>query len=326
MVEESVTVTAAVTADSDIRRTSLPPGAVVEMRAMDDGWPVRAVRWPGRGPAILFAGGRADFVEKYSEAIWHWVADEGRAVTAFDWRGQGLSGRLGVDRFHGHVRGFDRWVDDLDALARWFAETQPGPHVIVAHSMGGHLALRHLGRGQSPLSGAVLLAPMVGIRGTSPLVGTLARLVVALGFGGRFGLGQRPYGERQRSLSRSGLLTGSPQRFAAEHEWIDRMPDLALGGVTWGWLAAAYRSIAALDAPGVLESVAVPVLTLMGGDERLVDPEAAERATRRMPHATFETVAGGHHELLRDADDVMADALGRVTGFVDTLVLRLRSA
>jgi lysophospholipase len=321
MVEESVTVSSPVTADPDIRRTSLPPGAHPETRVMDDGWPVRTLRWAGRGPAILFAGGRADYIEKYSEAIWHWVVDEGRAVTAFDWRGQGLSGRLGATPHHGHAAGFDRWVDDLDALAAWFADDQPGPHALVAHSMGGHLAMRHLARGGSPFAGAVLLAPMFGIRGTRPAVGRIARVMTALGFGGRWSIGQVPYGERQRSPLRSGLLTGSPKRFAAEHAWIDRMPALALGGVTWGWLASAYRSIAALERPGVLEAVKVPVLTLMGSDERLVDPEAAERATRRLPNGRFEMVPGGHHELLRDADDVMTDALGRVTRFVDALAL-----
>ena len=39
---------------------------------------------------MLFAGGRSDFIEKYLESYAHWHR-AGWDVTAFDWRGQGLS-------------------------------------------------------------------------------------------------------------------------------------------------------------------------------------------------------------------------------------------
>jgi len=286
-----------------------------------DGAPIRAVRWAPRPDApgsLLFVGGRADFVEKYAEAYWTWVADWGFGVATFDWRGQGLSGRLGGDRHRGHGD-FDRWLSDLDAVVHWFTATMPGPHFAIAHSMGGHLMLRHLAHGRGTLARVVLLAPMLGIR-TGPIAPRTARRLAETatrcGFGRRYGLLQRGYGAWQQRPERQTLLTGSAERFVDEHWWIANDPDLALGGVTWGWLAGAVRSIDALFAPGALEAVATPLLMLVGERERLVDLDAMARAARRLPDCRFEVVPGGRHELLREADDLRSAAQDAIRRFL----------
>jgi lysophospholipase len=259
-----------------------------------------------------------DFIEKYSEAYWTWVADWGFGVATFDWRGQGLSGRLGRDAHRGHGD-FDRWTDDLDAIMNWFVETLPPPRYVVAHSMGGHLMLRRLARGGGPVERAVLLAPMLGIR-TGPVrpetARRLADLAVRFRLGGRFGLLQRGYGGWQQRPERQALLTGCPDRFADEHWWIASQPELALGGVTWGWLASASRSIEALFAPGVLESIDTPLLILAGERERLVDLAAIERAAVRLPRCEFRLIPDGRHELLREADAVRSATQAAIRGFL----------
>src|SRR3546814_4901829 len=62
-----------------------------------DGWGLRRYRLGegGRG-RMLVLGGRGDMIEKYLEVIRHWAA-RGWAVTGFDWRGQGGSGRTTAD-------------------------------------------------------------------------------------------------------------------------------------------------------------------------------------------------------------------------------------
>jgi lysophospholipase len=152
--------------DSPDRRRSLPPGAEHGAWRADDGWAVRTVDWRREGAraSLLFVGGRADFIEKYAEALWHWVADERLSVSAFDWRGQGGSGRIGGDAHRGHADGFGRWLSDLDGLLARFLAEHPGPHVVVAHSMGAHLLLRHQAAGGRAPDRMALLAPMLGIR------------------------------------------------------------------------------------------------------------------------------------------------------------------
>ncbi len=306
--------------DALVRRRTLPPGVRWETLAID-GWPVRTARWPAPGEAspgsILFVGGRADFVEKYGEAYWTW-RDEGFGLATFDWRGQGRSGRLGRDAHGGHGD-FERWTDDLDVVAGWFTATMPAPHFVVAHSMGGHLTLRHLARGRSPFGRAVLLAPMLGIQAAAAapgLVRRLADVATRLGLGRCYAPLQRGYGDWQRRPERQALLTGCPDRFGDEHWWIAGDPELALGGTSYGWLSSAFASIDALFAPGVLEAIATPMLILAGEQERLVELAAIGAAVARLPDARFDLIAGGRHELLRDVDAVRADTHRRILAFL----------
>lgn len=302
-------------ADPLAHRRSLPPEAQWETVALD-GWPVRTVRWAGTGGSILFVAGRADFIEKYAEAYWQWQA-EGFGVATFDWRGQGLSGRLGRDAHGGHGE-FNRWVDDLAALAAWFTAAMPAPHFIVGHSMGGHLTLRHLARGAA-IDRAVLLAPMLGIRLAAAAPGAVRLLADAAS---RFGLGtryaplQRGYGDWQRRPERRDLLTACADRFDDEHWWIEREPGLALGGTTYGWLSSALASIDALFAPGVLERIRTPLLILTGEHERLVDVAAMRAAAARLPAARLEVIAGGRHELLREIDPIRTETHRRIATFL----------
>lgn len=301
-------------ADPLAQRRALPPNARCETLSIADG-ALRSVRWRGERGSILFVGGRADFIEKYSEAYWAW-ANAGFGVATFDWRGQGRSGRLGRDAHGGHGD-FDRWTDDLDAIAAWFANEMPAPHHIVAHSMGGHLTLRHLARGGSPFGRAVLLAPMLGIGlARNPLVRRAADAAARLGLATRYAPLQRGYGSWQQRPERQALLTGCAERFADEHWWIAGDSELALGGVTYGWLSSAFASIDSLFAPGVLESIAKPLLMLAGEHERLVDVAAMEAAASRLADCRFELVPAGRHELLRDVEAVQADVHRRIAAFL----------
>lgn len=300
------------------RRRSLPPQGRIGLRRMADGVRVRVGVWPAADPAkgsVLLLNGRADFIEKYAETIWDWTG-RGVGVMSLDWRGQGGSDRPLSDPQKGHAADFGPWIDDLDALAAAYRAELPAPHRIVAHSMGGHLTVRHLLRGGSAGVPVALLAPMFGLT-PPPGSAALARWAVAAGLGDRFALLQRSYGAWQQRPERAALLTGDLGRFADEHWWLAQHPEWQLGGVTWGWLAAALRSIAILDAPGVLEGVANPVLVLVGARERLVSAGAAETAAARMPHARFERIAGARHELLRESDDLRAEVLAKLDAFLN---------
>jgi lysophospholipase len=298
-------------------RRSLPPGGTTEMRAMRDGWRLRSITWPA-GPrgSILFIGGRGDFIEKYAESLWHW-RDRGFGVAAFDWRGQGLSGRLGGTSDKGHSTGFDALVADLGEQVAWFRTVLPPPHFAVAHSMGGHLLLRHLRAKPDSIDRAVLLAPMLGLA-AAPVGPWLARLIasvqVARGKAGDYAPGAGP--AQTGDAVRGRRLSSDPDRVADEGWWGAHDPGLRIGGVTNGWIAAAFASLDALKAPGVLEAVTTPLLILTAANDRLVDSAAAARLAKRLPDARVESIAHAAHELLREADAIRDPVLARVDGFL----------
>lgn len=303
-------------------RRKIPEAARETRWALPDGHLVRRIDWPAadssRG-ALLFMPGRGDFYEKYLETLDHW-AKAGWRVTAADWRGQGASGRLGADAVTGHVPDFALWVDDLAALwADWSAQT-PGPHVLVAHSMGGQVALRALAEGRIAPDAVVLSAPMLDVTGPPlprALLHAAARAMAALGDPRRpaWKWSEKP---GQVPAERDGLLTGDADRYADELWWREHHPELVMGPASWGWVERAFASMRGLERPGVLEAVRTPILIVAAEQDRLVGFAGIARAAARLPHGELVRFgAEARHELLRERDAVRDRVLAAIDRFLD---------
>lgn len=301
-------------------RRVIPAGAIESSWSAGDGHPIRRIDWTPakvRG-SILFLSGRGDFYEKYLEAMAHWH-DRNWAVTAFDWRGQGGSGRLGLDPFTGHVEDFAIWVDDLRRFWREWSSQRSGPLVVIGHSMGGHLALRAAAEGAIDPAALVLSAPMLGLRdGNMPdgLMHALARLMCHIGDPRRpaWKWSEKP---GQPPDSRGDLLTHDPQRYADELWWRAQRPELVMGPGSWRWIERAYASMRRLARRTVLARVQVPVLILATDQDALVSFKAIGRASRRLPQCDLVNFGDqARHEILREADPVRSEALDRIDLFL----------
>ena len=241
-------------------------------------------------------------------------------MTASDWRGQAGSGRLGGDATTGHVEDFDVWLDDLAHLWRDWRAATPGPHVLAAHSMGGHLTLRALAERRVDPDALVLSAPMLGFTSQVLPVGWMHAAAKLMR---RVGDPQRPawkWSEKPGELpkQRAGLLTHDKDRYADEAWWRAERPELVMGPGSWGWVERAYASMRALGAPGMLEAVDTPVLLLATTSDRLVAYDAIERAAERLPKGELVTFGEeAHHELLREVDAVRDRAMDAIGEFLD---------
>lgn len=298
-------------------RRAIPADARVATWAAPDGWPLRRFDRPGTGRgAILFQTGRGDVFEKYLEAFDHWHR-QGWAVTAFDWRGQGGSGRLGRDPGVGHTSDFAPLVADLAAFWRSWAAEHDGPHVLMGHSMGGYLALRAMVEGAVAPAAAVLVAPMLGLRSPvgARVGGWTARLMTLLGDPARAAWkeGERP----GTKLDRARLLTADADRYADEGWWYAQSPALKLGPPSWAWLAAAFAGTARLRTDKRLGALATPVQMLVADADGLVDSRAAIATAGRLRDA--ELVRFGPesaHEILREAEPVRRRAFAAIDDFL----------
>ena len=309
----------------DPNRRAIPAAAVESSWLAPDGHPVRRIDWPvaqhARG-SLLFLPGRGDAYEKWLEILAYW-AGEGWAVTSIDWRGQALSGRLGRDVMTGHVTDFAVWVSDLAAFWQEWSAQRPGPRVLVAHSMGGHIALRAVAEDVVMPDALVMTAPMLGLHPSwiaSRVLHAAARLIAAIGDP------RRPAwkgGEKPELIgqARSLLLTHDAERYADEQYWRTARPGIAMGPASWGWIERALASIRVLEQPGLLEAVAVPTLMLATRYDGLVSWPAIRRAAARMPRN--ELIAFGRecrHEILREVDPVRDRAVGAIDGFLNRVV------
>ena len=294
-----------------------------------DGWPLRRATVPasrGKRGSLLFLAGRGDHMEKYAETIHHW-AGRGWRVDSFDWRGQGGSGRFARDATVGHVEDFGCWLGDLHAYCTEWRASRSGPHVIVAHSMGGHLALRALAERRIDADAAVLVAPMLGIAAGGmprPLAAAISHFACSLGHAERSLWRSRRTTPQFMTAMRT-MLTHSPERFEQEARLRRERPELVLDAPSWGWMRAAYRSIALLDRVGYLEGVTTPMLILATKGDRLVSAPAIARAARRLPHARVHFYGRDvAHEILREVDSVRDDALARIDAFLSDHAPALR--
>ena len=284
-----------------------------EWRA-DDGWPLRSYAWPQPGKArgsMLFLTGRGDFIEKYLEVLIHWHG-LGWAIAGFDWRGQGGSGRMLADPLICHQTDFDLLVGDLSGFVdRWIAAT-PGPHVIVAHSMGAHLTLRMLAQRPDGVDAAVLSSAMIGIRIKGVprwLVGVLVRGAVAIGLSDRR-ISRRDIGDV------GGRMTSCPDRRADKKWWKETRPEIASGVPSWSWVRAAFASIARLT-DAALGRIRTPILLVTAREDPIVDVAAIEHAARMLPQAELTVIDGGGHEIMREADARRLPLIARIDAFLD---------
>lgn len=295
-----------------------------------DGAAIRRIDWPapvkGARGSILFLPGRGDAYEKWLETLDQWHA-EGWAVSSTDWRGQALSGRLGRDDFTGHIDDFSTWVTDLAAFWAEWRQNTPAPHVLIGHSMGGHLALRAVAEQRIEPDALVLSAPMLGLlRGwvPSPILHLVARVLSAFGHPARAAWAG---GEKPALVSgpRARLLTHDESRYEDELWWRRERPLVAMGAASWGWIERALASIRLLERPGCLEAVRVPVLILATTADGLVSWPAIRRAAGRLPNAKLVSFGPEcRHEILREVDPIRERALNAIRDFLDRVAPALQ--
>jgi lysophospholipase len=116
--------------------------------------------------------------------------------------------------------------------------------------------------------------------------------------------------------TRQHILTSCTDRYSDEIWWLQQQPEFALGPPSWGWLNAAYRSMALLT-PEKLRSVDLPILLLATERDRLVSASAIRQAAGLMPHAELAMIADAAHEILRERDDLRRQALERIDAFLE---------
>ncbi|HYE01004.1 MAG TPA: alpha/beta hydrolase [Alphaproteobacteria bacterium] len=285
---------------------------------MRDGTRLRVACWRPAGPprgTCLVLPGRSEFLEKYE----HTVADllrRGLVVCSLDWRGQGLSDRVLPDRMKGHIDRYETWLDDADAvMAQWVAPRAVGPLLLLAHSMGGHIGLRWLAERRPAFDAAVFSAPMVDIH--VPLNRTLARGVVRLltlaGRGRHYTLGHGPRDPHRFNFETNPITTDQANWLRLQ-SLLNERPELAIGGVTNGWVDATFRSIDRLWR--VAGDIALPSLVLSAPDDFFVRDDRHAELAALMGDARLKRYPGAKHEVLNERPDIRRAVWADIDAFL----------
>ena len=287
----------------------VPPGGMLVPVRTEDGIELRAAHWrPNtrsvKGTVCLLQG-RAEFIEKYYETITD-LRGRGFAVVAFDWRGQGESARVVADAHCGHVGRFDEFRLDLKAIEdAVLRPLMPLPHLCLAHSMGGAVALTGAIAGWLPFSRIVTVAPMLGLtmvrwpRLSSAVVRFLHRLGLGqryILFGNAISIATKPFpGNR---------LSGDPKRYARNAEAARMVGAGAVGDPSIAWAAEAFRTMERLRDLRLAAAIKIPTLIVAAGADPVCSTRAIERFGARMRVGDVIVLAGARHEILSEGDAI----------------------
>lgn len=255
---------------------------------------LRRLAWPAAQPrgTVLLIHGFAEHAGRYGEVA-QALNRIGLDVFAVELPGHGKSeGR------RGDVSSFDDFLLALDGLLESLSpEARERPRVVVAHSMGGLIALRWLEtRGLRP-NCMVLSAPWLG---TSPLLSRVTRLLKWL-------MGLVAPGVPVRRPIQAAGLTRDPEmqaRRVADPLIVNRISARLVGGVE------SVQPLALASGPGV------PTLVISPGADPVTDQSVVlEWCARFRDEVELVELPEARHEPFNDLE--RAETIERMCNWIE---------
>jgi alpha-beta hydrolase superfamily lysophospholipase len=221
---------------------------------------------------------------------------KGYSVTAYDHRGHGLS-----DGLPGHIERFKEYEDDLDRILSSIRGRSDGrPIFLVAHSMGGLVALRYLATRKEGVAAAAISAPLIGLASPPPV----HKLII-----GRVAARLAPHFRLNNEINPA-VLSRDPEvgKAYANDPLVNRK-------VSANWFAEATHAMEELNewAP----RITLPLIVMHGTDDRLASVDATKRFFERIGSSDKELVIypGFYHELFNEPEK--QDVFTRVSEWID---------
>ena len=217
--------------------------------------------------ALILLHGFGDHSGRYAEAA-AWFAERGVSVWALDQRGHGRSPGK-----RGHVSRFAQFVSDVAALRKLVGGEEPAPQLLLGHSFGGTVVLRYLETAPEGVAGAILSSPFLAVTMAVQLwKRAVARVLLDL----------LPALPVATGLDVAHLSTDPAVGQAAKSDHLYHRV----------MTPRAYREILQAQRAAVAEGdrIAVPLLVLVAGDDRIVSRAASEAFARGLEGDVSVTV------------------------------------
>lgn len=316
---ESLSLGGAAVAPLLAERFLAPPGFVWGGFSTADGAVLRWGHLPAPEPRAecVLVGGFGEFIEKHFETARD-LAARGLSVWCLDWRGQGGSTRPRRLPHRPRPRRFDRDAAELAEFTKALLTTGL-PRFLFAQSMGGAIALLCLRQHPRLFAGAVLSAPMFGLRtGKVPptLLRCISRPVRFAGLGVcrlpgtvRWSPNRVPSPERSH-------ISSDAERCRIRHAWLSAEPALRLDPPTYGWVDTALALVARIRRPEFLARIGTPILLGSAERETLVAPKAHHRAARLLPNCTLVHLVDSKHEPFLERDAIRNHWFAHIDRFI----------
>jgi lysophospholipase len=285
---------------------------------------------------LVLVTGRSESYLKYQELAFD-LYQQGYNIFIVDHRGQGLSQRLLNDGQKGYVKKFDDYAEDLkkfidevvlESVTNNASKTPTKKPHLLAHSMGGAIAVRMMQLYPLSVKSAVLTSPMIAVN-YGNIANWLAQGIIYLGdffnaclaaeanfFMGQTAFNDTPFAENE--------LSQSTVRYQVFVELYQKNKEIQLGGVTTHWLKEAI--IAKKNIFADLAKLTTPILVMQAGNDTIVCNKAQNTFCQQLhqyqqqscPEGKTFTVDNALHELMFEQDQYRSPALKKALQWFDT--------
>ena len=204
-------------------------------------------------------------------------------VTGYDHRGHGLS-----DGLPGHIENFNEYEDDLHKIISYVRDRSRSQNLyLIAHSMGGLIALRYIAKKGGGLSGAVISAPLIAVAVRVPA----HKLMIA-----RLSARLRPHMRLDNGINTNHL---SRDREVGKAYATDPLVNRK---VSARWFSEATRAMGEMN--DLATQITIPVLVMHGTEDKLASVEATKRFFEKIGSKDKELIIypGYYHELFNEPE------------------------
>ncbi len=250
---------------------------------------------------LVILPGLSEFSEKYIETA-NFFNRNNFNVTIIDWAYQGHSSRYQGNRHKRHSNGYDADISDLDFLINHKLSNDK-PLYFLAHSMGGHIALRYLIKRTNNIKAAAMSAPMIQIKDFkygARIAEIILKLLTPLHH--TYVPGGNDWREDNRPENKKDVFSCDPKRKKIHNYWNLKDTKLQIGSPTLKWLYESLKSIRFVQRN--LTKIKIPVLLATADEEELVDNYAIIKAAKIIPHAKLIELENSKHEIMMETDAV----------------------
>lgn len=258
-----------------------------------DGIRLAGREWRPHGEAehhVLLVHGYGEHLGRY-EYLGECLAEQGVRTVGVDLRGHGLSKGQ-----RGHVTRWSDYGRDVSAVA----ELMPPKCTLLAHSMGGLIALDWLRENQEAIGNLILSGPLVGEAVANPawkkaMATALSRIL--------------PWVPVASGIPLEDLSTDADEVALFERD------SLRVKTVTPRWFTEMHAAMA--RAWKHLPQYSTPLHLHVAGDERIIDRPSLDRLYEGWPAAKERWIwEGGRHEILKEPfrEGVVAAMLEGIRG------------
>jgi len=261
----------------------------------------------GERARLIIVHGLGEHSGRYQKLIDHLVL-RGISVWSYDQRGHGMS-----DGPRGHTDSFDSYVYDLAEMVTMAAEDKPPdrPLFLLAHSMGGLVAVLYALKYPRAVDGMVLSSPALGLpRAAPPLKAAFGKLMSFLW--------------PRLAVSNELMVDKISHDPAVVQAYKD--DPLVHGRISVRWFTAFVEAL--ILANKGADRISTPLFMQIAGDDYLVSPAASQNFFNELPDGdkTIRVYEGYYHEIYNEKSSWRDQTVSDLQDWLDERIARTPKA